>query len=74
MGPALAVGTLDLAADLFLNVAVVIGPLALVGPLGSLAPVVAVVVATVFLRQRVGRVQGAGIATVLLGIGLIATG
>ncbi|CAA9232585.1 MAG: hypothetical protein AVDCRST_MAG52-1183 [uncultured Blastococcus sp.] len=74
LGPALAVGVLDLAADLFLNVAVGRGPLAVVGPLGSMAPVVAVVVAMVFLRQRVSRGQGVGIVTVLLGIGLIASG
>lgn len=47
LAPALAVGLLDLAADLFLNLAVGNGPLAVVGPLGSLAPVVAVGVAVV---------------------------
>lgn len=74
LATALAVGLLDLAADLFLNLAVGNGPLAVVGPLGSMAPVVAVLLATVVLHQRVRRAQGLGIATVLLGIGLIASG
>lgn len=73
LGTALLVGMLDLAADLLLNLAIGDGPLAVVGPLGSMAPVVSVLIATVVLRQRVRRGQGVGIAVVLIGIALIAT-
>ena len=71
---ALTIGLLNMTADLLLNVAVGTGPLAVVGPLGSLAPVVAVILATAVLRQRVRRTHGLGIVTVLVGIGLIVTG
>ena len=72
--PAAAVGALDLGADLLLNLAVGRGPLAVVGPLGSLAPVVAVLLATVVLRQRLPRAQAAGIAAVLSGVVLVGSG
>jgi drug/metabolite transporter (DMT)-like permease len=70
---ALAVGLLDLAGDVLLNLAIDGGSLAIVGPLGSLAPVVAVLLSTVVLRQSVARLQGLGIIIVLLGLGLIAS-
>lgn len=70
---ATAVGLLDVAADLALTVAVAIGPLAVVGPLGSLDPVVAVLIAVV-LGERLRRVQLFGVVLALTGIMLVATG
>lgn len=72
--PAAAVGLLDVAADLLLTFAVGIGPLAVVGPLGSLDPVVSVLIATAALGERLRRLQLLGVVVALLGIVLVATG
>lgn len=71
---ATAVGLLDVAADLVLTFAVAMGPLAVVGPLGSLDPVVAVLIATAVLRERLRRLQLLGVVMALIGIVLVATG
>lgn len=72
--PAIAVGLLDVSADLLLTVAVGIGPLAVVGPLASLDPLVAVLIATIVLRERIRLLQAAGVAVALVGIVLVAAG
>ncbi|CAA9289698.1 MAG: hypothetical protein AVDCRST_MAG41-4263 [uncultured Corynebacteriales bacterium] len=71
---AAAVGLLDVTADLLVTVAVDRGPLAVVGPLASLDPVVAVLLATVVLRERVRPLAALGVAAALVGIVLTATG
>jgi drug/metabolite transporter (DMT)-like permease len=68
------VGIVDVVGDLALVLAVGIGPLAVVGPLGSLDPVVSVLVAVAVLGERLRGVQAAGIAAVLVGVVLVATG
>lgn len=72
--PAIGVGLLDVGADLLVTLAVDLGPLAVVGPLASLDPVVAVLFATVVLRERVHRVTAIGVVVAVLGIVLVATG
>ncbi|MBW3648772.1 MAG: EamA family transporter [Actinobacteria bacterium] len=72
--PATAVGLLDVGADLLVTLAVDRGPLAVVGPLASLDPVVAVLVATVVLRERLRLVPALGVTVALTGILLVATG
>jgi drug/metabolite transporter (DMT)-like permease len=72
--PASAIGLLDVGADLLVTVAVDRGPLAVVGPLASLDPVVAVLVAATVLRERVRLWPALGIALALLGIVLVAWG
>jgi drug/metabolite transporter (DMT)-like permease len=72
--PAVAVGLLDVSADLLVTLAVDAGPLAVVGPLASLDPVVAVLVATVVLRERLHRLPALGVVVALVGIVLVATG
>ncbi len=72
--PAAAVGLADVAADLLLTSAVAIGPLAVVGPLGSLDPVVAVLIATAVLGERLRRMQLLGVVMALIGIVFVATG
>lgn len=67
-----AVGLTDVVGDLAVVVAVGIGPLAVVGPLGSLDPVVSVVIAVAVLGERLRAVQAAGIAAVLVGAVLVA--
>jgi drug/metabolite transporter (DMT)-like permease len=69
-----AVGLVDVVGDLTLVVAVGIGPLAVVGPLGSLDPVVSVLIAVAVVGERLRAVQGIGIAAVLAGVFLVATG
>ncbi len=69
-----AVGLADVVGDLALVVAVGIGPLAVVGPLGSLDPVVTVLIAVAALGERLRAVQAVGVAVVLAGVILVATG
>lgn len=69
-----AVGLVDVVGDLALVVAVGIGPLAVVGPLGSLDPVVTVLIAVAALGERLRAVQAVGVAVVLAGVVLVAAG
>ena len=72
--PATAVGLLDVGADLALTVAIDEGPLSVVGPLGSLDPVVSVLLAIVVARERLGALQAVGVVLALTGTVLVATG
>lgn len=72
--PAVAVGLLDVGADLLVTLAVDRGPLAVVGPLASLDPVVSVLFATVVLRERLRPAPALGVTLALTGIVLVATG
>lgn len=74
LGIAGAIGLVDVGADLALVVAVTAGPLAVVGPLGSLDPVVAVALGTAVLGERLRPIQMIGIGIVLAGVLLVATG
>lgn len=69
-----AVGLVDVVGDLALVVAVGTGPLAVIGPLGSLDPVVSVLIAVAILGERLRTIQAVGIAAVLVGVVLVATG
>lgn len=71
--PASAVGLLDVGADLALIVAIDEGPLSVVGPLGSLDPVVSVLLAVAVAGERLRLVQASGVALALVGTMLIAT-
>jgi uncharacterized membrane protein len=68
------IGLVDVLGDLALVVAVGVGPLAVVGPLGSLDPVVSVLIAVAVLRERLRPMQAVGIAPVLVGVVVVATG
>lgn len=65
---AMAIGLLDVLGDLVLTVSLGQAPLTVVGPLGSLAPVVAVLIATVVLQERIRPLQALGIGGALTGI------
>jgi drug/metabolite transporter (DMT)-like permease len=71
--PAAAVGLLDVGADLSVTLAVASGPLAVVGPLASLDPVVSVVVATAVLGERLTAQSALGILLALAGTVLVGT-
>src|SRR3954452_19132061 len=73
--PALAVaGTLDVSANLLFAAASTKGLVSLVSVIGSLYPVVTVLLARVVLEERVQRVQELGVAAALGGVVLIAAG
>jgi drug/metabolite transporter (DMT)-like permease len=64
----LVIGVADTAATGLFVAATTFGPLAVVSVLSSLYPVVTVGLAQLRLGERIGRVQGAGVALALLGV------
>jgi uncharacterized membrane protein len=73
--PAIAgVGSLDLVANAAFLVAIQLGALAIAAVLSSLYPVVTVILASVFLHERVTRSHAAGIALAAAAIACIAAG
>ena len=68
-GQALDVGALSLFA-----VAVTAGPLSVVGAVGSLYPVVTILLAAFLLRERLGTWQRLGTLGALAGVALISAG
>ncbi len=69
-----AVGLCDVAANALLAVAATKGLIALVAVLGSLFPVVTVLLALVFLGERLTRVQAAGVGVALGGVIVLSAG
>ena len=73
--PAMAgVGVLDMAGNGFFILAVQGGALAVAAVLSSLYPVMTVILAAVFLRERVTRTHAVGIALAVGAIACIAAG
>jgi drug/metabolite transporter (DMT)-like permease len=73
--PALAlVGLGDVGANLLYGLATQRGFLSIVSVLGSLYPVVTVLLARGVLHERLMRVQLVGVASTLLGVALVALG
>jgi uncharacterized membrane protein len=73
--PALvAIGLLDVSANLLFAVASTLGFVSIVGVLASLYPVVTIFLARALLRERIDRVQEVGVAGALGGVALIAAG
>lgn len=71
--PAVAsIGLLDTAANGLFAVAIQHGYITVVSVLGSEYPVVTVILAHVFLGERISRPQIAGVALVLTGVGMVA--
>jgi drug/metabolite transporter (DMT)-like permease len=71
--PVAAIGICDVAANLLFALASGHGLLALVSVLGSLFPVMTVVLAYAILHERLTRVQLAGIALALAGVAALST-
>ncbi len=69
-----ATGSLDVLANLTYGLATTLGLLAVVSVLGSLYPVFTVLLAAVFLHERMRAVQYAGVAVALAGVALISAG
>lgn len=72
LGVLVAVGVLDIAANLFFTVALTQGHLGAVAVLGTLYPVTTVLLAITLLRERVGGLQGAGVLACLVGVAVLA--
>lgn len=70
----LAAGLFDTGANLLYGASAQHGLISIVSVLGSLYPVVLVVLARVLLAERIARPQLAGIAVVLAGVALISAG
>jgi drug/metabolite transporter (DMT)-like permease len=72
--PLLAIGAFDVSANLTYAVASTQALLTIVAVLGSLYPVVTVILARVFHHERLARIQQVGVAAVLAGVAFIAAG
>ena len=68
----LAVGVLDVSADVFFAFATTIGLLSIVSILSSLYPVATVILARIVLGERMARLQQLGIVLALAGVLLIS--
>lgn len=68
------IGVFDIGANVSLTVAAQSGLLSLVGMLGSLYPVITVLLARIVLNERLRKIQYAGVAVALSGVVAIATG
>jgi drug/metabolite transporter (DMT)-like permease len=72
LAPVLAVGVLDVSADVFFAFATTIGLLSIVSILSSLYPVATVILARIVLKERMVRLQQVGIVMALAGVLLIS--
>jgi drug/metabolite transporter (DMT)-like permease len=70
----LVIGFFDVLANALFAVASTKGVLPVVAVGGSMYPAFTIALATVVLRERLARVQWAGVALALLGVALIAAG
>jgi uncharacterized membrane protein len=69
-----AIGVLDLLANLLFVLATSRGLLSVVGVLGSLYPVVTVILARIVLDERLSRAQARGVVITLVGVIALAAG
>ena len=69
-----SIGVLDVGANLTFGLATTFGMLSVIAVLGSLYPVVTVLLAWLVLKERLLPVQYIGVTTALLGVGLISGG
>jgi drug/metabolite transporter (DMT)-like permease len=74
LGPIAAIGVLDLLANLLFVLAAARGLLSVVGVLGSLYPVVTVILARLLLDERLSRTQARGVLITLAGVVALAAG
>lgn len=68
------VGVADLAATAFYGVATTLGALSIVAVIGSLYPVVTVLLARGLLKEQISRLQALGVALALAGVGMVSAG
>lgn len=66
------IGVADFSANLILGIATTKGLVSLANVLGALYPIMTALLAFIFLKERLHKVQYAGIASAVLGVALIA--
>jgi drug/metabolite transporter (DMT)-like permease len=69
--PAMGVGLLDAGANALFALALTEGMSSTVSVIGSMFPVTTVILGAILLRERPGWLQSAGVAGVLVGVGLV---
>lgn len=74
IGWLIAIGTFDITANLLFSIATTQGLLAITSVLGSLYPVVTVVLAWIVLREKLAPAQYVGVAVALAGVAAISAG
>jgi uncharacterized membrane protein len=74
LAPALAAGAFDAAANVTMLAAIRSGPLAVASVLGSLYPVVVILLARIVLKERLRGMQRVGVVMALIAVVLAATG
>ncbi len=74
VGWLVAIGTFDITANLLFGLATTSGLLSIVSVLGSLYPVVTVILAWAVLRERLVPAQYVGVAVALIGVAAISAG
>ena len=74
LAPLVAIGLGDAGANLMFALASTRGLVSVTAVLGSLYPVVTVLLAGVFLHERLQRVQQAGVVAALVGVALLSLG
>jgi len=72
IAPLAAVGVLDISANVMFAIALTVGMAAAVSVLGSLYPVATVILARAILHEKLSISQRGGVATALVGIGLVS--
>jgi len=72
VAPLVAVGALDIAANVMFAIALTVGMAAAVSVLGSLYPVATVILARAILHEQLTFSQRGGVAAALVGIGLVS--
>lgn len=72
LAPLVAVGVLDIAANVMFAIALTVGMAAAVSVLGSLYPVATVILARAILHEQLSSSQRGGVAASLAGIGLVS--
>jgi drug/metabolite transporter (DMT)-like permease len=69
-----AIGLMDTSANALFAVATQHGYLSIVSVLGSVYPIVTVLLAQIVLRERLTTVQAAGVVTTLVGVAIVSAG
>ncbi len=74
LGWLVAIGSFDIAANLLFGLSTTMGLLAVVSVLGSLYPIVTVLLAWIVLRERLSVPQYIGVSVALVGVAAISAG
>jgi drug/metabolite transporter (DMT)-like permease len=74
LGQVMVIGAVDLSATALYGLATTKGALSIISVVGSLYPVVTVLLARGVLKERISRIQAAGVTLALAGVAMISAG